>query len=79
MIPEFEPEEEVEPYTDSKDIDDAVKSIEDSVARIQSEPATSIDFSGIEEEIEEANEEEAAAPHSEVSDDTQLFTFDDQG
>jgi hypothetical protein len=79
VIPEFEPEEEVEPYTDSKDIDDAVKSIEDSVARIQSEPATSIDFSGIEEEIEEANEEEAAAPHSEVSDDTQLFTFDDQG
>ena len=79
VIPEFEPEEEVEPYTDSKDIDDAVKSIEDSVARIQSEPATSIDFAGIEEENEEANEEEAAAPHSEVSDDTQLFTFDDQG
>lgn len=82
VVPEYEPEEEeeAEPYTDSADIDDAVKSIEDSVARIQSEPATSIDFSGIEEEIEEVNEEEVtAAPHSEVSDDTQLFTFDDQG
>ena len=82
VVPEYEPEEEeeVEPYTDSADIDDAVKSIEDSVARIQSEPATSIDFSGIEEEIEEVTEEEVtAAPHSEVSDDTQLFTFDDQG
>lgn len=76
VIPEFEPEEE---FADS-DIDDAVKSIEDSVARIQTEPATSIDFSDIENDIEDIAEEEvAAAPQNDVSDDTQLFTFDDQG
>lgn len=79
-VPEYEPESEETSYADSKDIDDAVKSIEDSVARIQAEPATSIDFSDIGNEIEEMSDEEVdAAPHSDVSDDTQLFTFDDQG
>ena len=80
VVPEYdEPEEEVESYTDS-DIDDAVKSIEDSVARIQTEPATPIDFSGIGNDIEDlADEEVSAAPQNDVSDDTQLFSFDDQG
>lgn len=79
-VPQQEPakSEPTITYSERADIDDAVKSIEDSVARIQNEPATPIDFSGIDTSDSALNDEVSAAAQSEVTDDTQLFTFDKQ-
>ena len=59
---------------ETRSIDDTVRSIEDSVARIQAEPTPSIDFDGI-DAVPEGTEPPAAQPDITDDDDTQLFMF----
>ena len=61
-------------------IDDTVRSIEDSVARIQAEPAPSIDLDEIWDLDKSAGESAPASrPDSDSDDDTQLFMFRKNG
>ena len=59
-------------------IDDTVRSIEDSVARIQAEPAPSIEIDGIDQGEPAVDDVPAPRPDTE-DDDTQLFTFHKNG
>jgi cell division initiation protein len=61
----------------SEDIDDTVRSIEDSVARIQAEPTPSIDFGGI--DAAPTGDDVPAPQPDTTDDDTQLFMFNKRG
>jgi cell division initiation protein len=62
----------------SRSIDETVRSIEDSVARIQAEPAPSIEIDGIDQGEPAVDDVPAPRPDTE-DDDTQLFTFHKNG
>ena len=65
---------------ETRSIDDTVRSIEDSVARIQAEPAPSIDLDEIGDLDKSAGESAPASrPDSDSDDDTQLFMFRKNG
>lgn len=70
----------VESAAEPKSIDDTIRSIEKSVARIQTAPSPSIDIDEI-DGIEQPAVEDAPAsrPDSDSDDDTQLFMFHRNG
>jgi cell division initiation protein len=63
----------------SDSIDETVRSIEDSVARIQAEPAASIDIDGMDDTKPAEEAAPASRPDNKDDDDTQLFTFRKNG
>ena len=69
----------VAPAAEARSIDATVRSIEDSVARIQAEPAPSIEIDEIDGSDEPAVEDAPASRPDTDDDDTQLFMFRKNG